>query len=230
MCGYPASHIWYVWLSHLLHIDRGKFVTCPLNSSCYNCICVSCIVYALANPVKMFNRPAPPCCTLWSPSPWTLHPSWPQQASELNSVASAFDNQHPVMMLNMAFCNTAKELVANTRTPSLGANIYIVIKLNSCPIQYLVLLHIYFLCLLDTKNSCSFLFVVTSSISCAAIITSLQLYVYLSLRQNIQYVEYYGRFLRQTTSSCTFVMWIEMKKWKFLKKKSLKMSIEHTLT
>ena len=29
--------------------------------------------------------------------------------------------------------------------------------------------------------------------SCAAIITSLQLYVYLSLRQSVQYVEYYGR-------------------------------------
>ena len=47
--------------------------------------------------------------------------------------------------------------------------------------------------------------------SCAAIITYLQLYVYLILRQNVQYVEYYGRFLRQTTWSCTFVKWIEMK-------------------
>ena len=33
--------------------------------------------------------------------------------------------------------------------------------------------------------------------SCAAIITSLQLYVYLSLRQNVQYVEYYGRVFAQ---------------------------------
>ena len=33
--------------------------------------------------------------------------------------------------------------------------------------------------------------------SCAAIITYLQLYVYLSLRQNVQYVEYYGRVFAQ---------------------------------
>ena len=170
----------------VVHIDRWESVTCSLNSPCYNFICIFVyfvFAFALANPVQMFNHPPPP-------------------------VAHC---EHLVM----AFCNRAKELGARgcfimpSPTVSRGTHALLVIKLNSCPLQHLVQLHACFLCLLDTKNSCSFLFVVTSSMSCAAIMS-----VYLSLRQNVQYVEYYGRFLRQTTLGCTFVKRIAMTKMK----------------
>ena len=170
-------------------------------------------VFALANQVKMFNHPPPllhtvVICSLNSASILATT----GERTQFGCIN--IQQLHPLMMLYMAFCNRAKELGARDFfiMPSPSASTYIVIELNSCPIQHLVPLHVCFLYLLDTKNSCSFLFVVSSSMSCVAIITSLQLYVYLSLRQNVQYVEYYGHFLRQTTSGCTFVKWIAMTK------------------